>query len=412
MFHDHHRQVRRRLLLAAAATMAGATAPAGAQQGAGHQHGTPAQARKRAELGASAAVDAKGAVWVAYRDSAGAAPFLALQSSSDGGRSWSAPRQLTAESVAAGGESRPKIAFGRDGEILVAYTTPIARPHIGDIRFMRSTDGGRSFSAPTTVHAHREVTTHSFESMIVDQAGRIFIAWVDGRDADAARARGERYAGSGIYYAVSEDGGASFKGDYKIADHSCECCRIGLALNRQGNPVAMWRHVFAPNIRDHALAELAASGAASPLARASFDDWRIDACPHQGPALAYAADGLRHQVWFNGNEEGGGVQYAAVAPGAVRPQPAPLGSAQASQADVAVLGRRVALVWKQFEAGVTAIIARLSDDGGASWRQQELARTAGDSGKPYLVTAPSGILLLWRTDNEGTRVMAAGGKTS
>ena len=398
---DQPRLTRRRLLLAAAAGIAATALPARAQ----HQHGG-----KRAELGISAAVDGAGTIWVASRESAGDAAFLALQSSSDNGRTWSPPRKLTTEAITASGESRPKIAFSRQGEIFIAYTKPIARPHVGDIRFIRSTDGGRTFSAPTTVHAHRAVTTHSFESMIVDGEGRIFIAWVDGRDADAAKARGERYAGSAIYYAVSDDGGAHFRGDYKVADHSCECCRIGLALNRQGNPVALWRHVFAPNVRDHALSELGANGSAAPLQRASFDDWRIDACPHQGPAHAYAADGRRHQVWFNGKEgSGGGVQYAAFAPDGARPAPVSLGNAQASQADIAVQGARVAVAWKQFDGAATAVLARLSDDGGETWREQSPGRTAGDSGKPYLVNSADGIMLVWRTDKEGIRVMPLAG---
>jgi hypothetical protein len=402
MHSDHTRPMRRRLLLAAAAGIASAALPARAQ----HQHG----GGKRAELGISAAVDAAGRIWAVSRDGVGDTAFLALQSSSDNGQSWSAPRQLASEAITASGESRPKIAFGRQNEIYIAYTKPIARPHVGDIRFVRSTDGGRTFSAPATVHAHREVTIHSFESMIVDKEGRIFIAWVDGRDADAAKARGERYAGSAIYYAVSDDGGAHFKGDYKVADHSCECCRIGLALNRQGNPVALWRHVFAPNIRDHALSVLNANGSASPLKRASFDDWRIDACPHQGPAHAYAADGTRHQVWFNGKEgSGGGVQYAAFAADGAQPAPVALGNAQASQADIAVLGAQVAMAWKQFDGSATAVLARVSDDGGASWREQPLARTSGESGKPYLIHAPAGILLVWRTENEGIRVAKVGG---
>jgi len=332
------RPMRRRLLIAAAAGIAATTLPARAQ----HRHG----GGKRAELGISAAVDAAGTIWVASRETSGDASFLALQSSTDSGRSWSPPRQLGSDAITAGGESRPKIAFGRQNDLYLAYTrpNPIARGHVGDIRFIRSTDGGRTFSAPATVHAHGEVTVHSFESMIVDREGRIFIAWVDGRDADAAKARGERYAGSAIYYAVSDDGGAHFKGDYKVADHSCECCRVGLALNRQGNPVALWRHVFVPNIRDHALAELSANGSAAPLRRASFDDWRIDACPHQGPAHAYAADGMRHQVWFNGNEGSkGGVQYAAFAADGAPPTPVVLGNAQASQADIAVQGAQVAV---------------------------------------------------------------------
>jgi hypothetical protein len=397
--HSHQASpLRRRLLLAAAAGIATAALPVRAQ----HQHG----GGKRAELGISAAVDAAGTIWVVSREGAGEASFLALQSSSDNGRSWSPPRQLSSEAVTASGESRPKIAFGQQNDIYIAYTKPIARPHVGDIRFIRSTDGGRTFSAAATVHAHREVTTHSFESMIVDRQGRIFIAWVDGRDADAAKARGERYAGSAIYYAVSNDGGAHFKGDYKVADHSCECCRIGLALNRQGNPVALWRHVYSPNIRDHALSVLDADGSASPLERASFDDWRIDACPHQGPAHAFAADGARHQVWFNGKEgSGGGVQYAAFATDGARIKPVVLGNAQASQADIAVHGARVAMAWKQFDGAATAVLARLSDDGGGSWREQVLARTTGESGKPYLIDAPSGILLAWRTEKEGIRVM-------
>jgi hypothetical protein len=402
MHSDHADPIRRRLLLAAAAGIAATALPARAQ----HQHG----GGKRAELGISAAVDAAGTIWVASREGAGDSAFLAVRSSGDMGHSWSAPRQLGSEAITASGESRPKIAFGKHGEIYIAYTRPIAKPHVGDIRLIRSTDGGRTFSAPATVHAHREVTVHSFESMIVDNDGRIFIAWVDGRDADAAKARGERYVGSAIYYAVSDDGGAQFKGDYKVADHGCECCRIGLALNRQGKPVALWRHVFAPNIRDHALAELGADGSASPLERASFDDWRIDACPHQGPAHAFAADGVRHQVWFNGKEgSGGGLQYAAFPPDGARPLAVGLGNAQASQADIAVRGKAVALAWKQFDGAATVVLARLSDDGGATWREQTLARTAGESGKPYLVDAPAGILLAWRTEQEGVRVTPVAG---
>jgi hypothetical protein len=402
---------RRSLLLAAMAGMAGAASPVGAQHAAGHQHHTPGKAsrRARAELGLSGAIDRDGKLWVASSEAEGDMQFLALRTSVDGGRTWSAAQAAQRqEPVAAGGESRPKIALGSKGEIFIAYTRPIARPHIGDIRFLRSLDHGRSFSEPLTVHANRDVTTHSFESMIVDREGRIFIAWIDGRDADAAKARGERYAGSAIYYAVSDDGGASFRGDYKIADHSCECCRIGLSLDPRGRPVAFWRHVFAPNIRDHALATLDPAGAATPLTRTTFDDWRIDACPHHGPALAYGPDGVRHQVWFNGDERGG-VQYLAVPVKGATPAAVAIGNAQAAHADVAVQGRRIAIVWKQAGDNVTAILARTSEDSGKSWHQAEMARTAGDSSKPYLVAGPSGMIVLWRTEEDGIRTIHVGG---
>lgn len=369
----------------------------------GHFHGP--------DLGTSAAIDKNGRIWVVYKENVNGEQFVALRSSADMGKMWSSPRRIqkTPEPVAANGEARPHIAFGNKGEIYITYTKPIAFPHIGDIRFVRSLDGGQTFSEPITVHKNRDVTVHSFESIVVDGQGRVYVAWVDGRDHEAAKQKHEPYAGSAVYYAVSNDGGGSFNRDYKIADHSCECCRIGLAINPHGTPVAMWRHIFEPNIRDHAIAELGGSGKVMHIQRVTFDDWRVDACPHHGPSLAYATDGTRHQVWFNGKEgDDGGALYAKAGPDGKLGKPISLGSAQASHPDVAVQGRQVAVVWKQFDGTSTAILGRLSNDGGKTWREQEIARTTGDSDKPHLLTSRSTIALLWRTQNEGIRVVTLG----
>jgi hypothetical protein len=372
---------------------------------AGHGHGSH---RKSAELGTSAAIDGDGRIWAVSKQTSADGAFVVLQTSTDLGNTWSEPRRIqkNPEPVAAGGEARPHIVLGPNGEIYISYTKTVAFPHIGDIRFVRSLDGGRTFLEPLTVHANRDVVAHSFESMAVDAEGRIFIAWIDGRDAATAKKQQRPYAGSALYYAVSDDKGASFRGDYRVADHSCECCRIALTLDPKGKPVAMWRHVFAPNIRDHALAELGADGKASPIERVSFDDWRIDACPHHGPSLAFAQDGTRHQVWFNGKEgDEGGALYASATPAGRLGKPQHLGSAQASHPDVAVLGNRVAVVWKQFDGQSTAILLRLSEDGGANWQERELARTAADSDKPHLIMSSSQIVLLWRTQSEGLRIV-------
>jgi hypothetical protein len=384
--------------------------PALAQGNVGHSHGSGA-AHVAQDLGTALAFDRNGRLWGVTKETDNRDQYVALQSSADMGKTWTAPRRIqkAPEPIAARGEARPHIAFGHKGEIYITYTSTVAMPHIGDIRFVRSMDGGQTFSAPVTVHANRDFIVHSFESIVVDQKGRIYIAWVDGRDAEKAKKRQERYAGSGVYYAVSTDQGATFKGDYKIADHSCECCRIGLTLNPQGKPVALWRHVFAPNIRDHALAELRPDGDVSAPMRVTFDDWHIDACPHHGPSLAYTSDGTRHQVWFNGKEgDGGGVQYAAAKANGTMSKPVPLGTAQASHADIAVQGNQIAIVWKQFDGQSTAIHSRMSDDSGNTWKESELARTAGESDKPYLTAAPSGLVLYWRTQNEGIRIVQVG----
>ena len=354
-----------------------------------HQHGATSQTRP-VELGTSTAFDQQGVLWAVSKEVADdGKPSLALQTSANFGKSWSPPRSIVQEPVAARGDERPKIAFGPAGELYLLYTSPAGQknPHIGDIRFVRSTDGGKSFSAPLTVHANRDAIVHSFGSMVVDKKGRIFVAWIDSRDRDGAKARQQAYTGNAVYYAVSTDGGKTFNGDFKVADHSCECCRIALSLDAQGQPVMMWRHVFEPDVRDHAVAVLAVDGSPPKIDRATFDDWRVEACPHHGPSLAFGPDGRRHQVWFNGRDDDkGGVHYATSDRAGQLDNVMPLGSARAAYADVMVQGQQIAIVWKDFDGTKTSIRSKLSKDNGKTWREKELASTTGDSDKPYLTS--------------------------
>lgn len=361
-----------------------------------HKHARP-------ELGTSAAFDAQGRLWIAAKETVQGGAYVTVQASDDLGKTWSAPRRVQEmpEPVAADGEARPKLAFGTQGEMYITYTKPLSRPYTGEVRFVRSTDGGKTFSAPVTVHANRDEITHRFDSIAVDRDGLIYVTWVDKRDVEAAAARGEKYTGAAVYYAVSEDAGKSFRGDYKIADHSCECCRIGLAPGPQGGAVALWRHVFNGDTRDHALAVLDPGGTTPAVRRASFDDWKVNACPHHGPSIAFTPDGRRHQTWFNVKDGEGGIYYAATGTDGALGKPQRLGAPQAAHADVAADGNRIAVAWKQFDGKSTAVVARLSDDGGRTWREKEVARTAGASDQPRLAAGKPGIAMVWRTQDDG-----------
>lgn len=217
-------------------------------------------AQPRTALGTSAAVDRSGALWVAFVRTDGRAAQVLVQRSNDAGTTWSAPLPVAAgERVAADGENRPKLAFGPKDEMYVSWTSPTAEQFTGDVRFARSLDGGRTWSAPIVVHRDRQLLSHRFESLLVDPSGRVWVAWVDKRDLHAARNAGREYAGAAIYYAYSDDRGATWKGDFKLADTSCECCRIALSVDARGRVAALWRHVFPPNERDHAFAFLVPS---------------------------------------------------------------------------------------------------------------------------------------------------------
>lgn len=403
------RQPRRHFLHSLLASAACVALPAFGHDGADHATppatGTGKQG-SAAPLALSAVFDAQGRLWVARVEpastpgGAGKDAQIMLQWSSDGGLHWSAARPVlrTPEAVEANGEGRPKIAFGPSGQVYVSFTRPMAKPHTGDIRFVRSLDDGMSFGEPVTLQSDRAVTGHRFDSMIVDRTGRVYVAWIDKRDGDAAKAAQRPYRGAAIYYTVSHDHGASFAPDRKLADHCCECCRIALSINADGAVVAMWRHVFEPNERDHAMAIIPATGAPAGVSRVSFDHWRIDACPHHGPSMAFDAAGRRHQVWFSAGDEQGGVFYAAASAAGGLASPVRLGSVQASHGEVAAAGQHVVAVWKEYDGRASTILVRQSFDGGVNWKEQTIAASKGNSDHPHLAQYKDAIWLVWNTE--------------
>ena len=361
-------------------------------------------ANASADLGASAAFDSQGRLWAAYKDS----QHVTLRHSADFGRTWSEPQPVNAvpEPVGADGDARPKIAVGAGGELYVTWTQPLSKPYTGYIRFARSLDGGRTFSPAVTVHADRQEITHRFDALAVNRNGQLFIAWVDKRDAQsAAPTKAAQYQGAAVYFAVSDDRGASFRGDYKLADHSCECCRIALLPRDDGSVLALWRHVFAPNVRDHALAQMSADGRAGTLQRATFDDWRIDACPHHGPSLAADADGRLHAVWFTQGPKRAGVFYGRLHEGGVEGLRR-VGGETAEHADLAISGQRIAIAWKEFDGARSQLRAMLSPNGGQSWREQSLAVTAGASDQPRVLERQGRFYVFWNTRQEPLSVIA------
>lgn len=370
-----------------------------------HGHASP-----RAQLASGVAFAPDGRLWLAGLNAQGQL-FVQTAPASDLSR-WGAPRVIATggDTVSADGENRPKLAFGPQGWVVISYTQPLAKPYTGMIRMLRSTDGGQTFSTPFTVHADRQEITHRFESVAFDARGVLHTAWIDKRDMERAPKVGTKpsYTGAAIYRNESRDGGATFGPDLKLADHSCECCRIALATGQDGGMRAMWRHVFEPNVRDHGFAALTtpASPSPTPVVRATFDDWRIDACPHHGPGLALAADGGFHAVWFGIRKQGGedvaAVRYARLqADGSPRLETVrALPDEGAEHADVLASGDRVAVVWRSVDGAQSTLKAWLSTDSGQSFRLVTLASVKGDNDQPRLAQRGQRMVAVWRNSKE------------
>lgn len=385
------------------------------------QHARPDEAEARRQrawderlaiaspLSVGAALDSRGQLWLARVENR----FLRVSRSSDGGRSFSDPVAVTPqpEAVTADAENRPKIAVAADGSVHVSWTQSLAKPMSAHIRYARSTDGGRTFSPPVILNDDRQVISHRFDSLAIDGRGRVAVVWLDARSRTGKTANKSPQTDVALYAALSEDGGATFGRNRKVADHSCQCCRTALTWTAAG-PIAFWRHVFGRNIRDFAIADLNGG----PVLRVTDDEWEIDGCPHHGGGIAVDGRGNLHIAWFTDGAKRKGIFYRRVAQTdfskvgtpLVMSEPLPLGAParQAGHPAVVAAGERVLLAWREFDGQRFSAWAMLSHDTGATWAPpQKLAEAAQQADYALPLLDAQQALVVWNTAAEGLRVL-------
>ena len=356
------------------------------------------QERLTAAVGSSVSVaaDEVGRLWLARMEKG----HVWVSRSDDGGKTFAGDVKVNPEpeAILADGQNRPKVVAG-GGVVAVTWAQALPKLHTGHVRFARSVDGGRSFSAPIIVNSDREEIGHSFPTLAMNGQGRMALVWLDSREKVAQTKTGKKHLGSSIYYVISENRGETFSANTMLADHSCECCRIGLAFAPNGEAQAQWRHVFGDNIRDFAIAPLVAGAS---VQRASEDDWHIAACPHHGGDLSIDESGRRHLVWFTGSPKGPGIYYR-YADGEKMSPPLALGNPDAQAGNPTVFARdgKVWLAWREFDGKQYRVMSQRSFDRGDKWSlPQEVATASNAADLPLFVAGAVKPLLAWYADGK------------
>jgi hypothetical protein len=168
-------------------------------------------------------------------------------------------------------------------------------------------------------------STHTFQSAAIGPDGVIYSAWLDRRELPVGKA--EDYPGGGmkrghvnvldsvaLYLARSTDGGQSFERNVRVADNVCACCRVAFGFS-QGKVLAAWRAVDKNSIRDIAVAVSFDSGQTWTQPRIALKDgWKIDGCPHVGPAFATAGN-KTWLTWVTRTDMRSGVFVASTTDG-------------------------------------------------------------------------------------------------
>jgi hypothetical protein len=206
--------------------------------------------------------------------------------------------------IEAHGEAPPQLAAGEDG-IYVLYVVgkevPGKRYPLSALRFIRSADGGRTWSTPVTVNDGQEFGAHNFHALTAGPDGSLLATWLDARQGK-----------SGVWMSRSTDGGRTWAANRPIyTDPTCPCCRTSVAVAGDGAIYVAWRAILPGDVRDVVVSRSEDAGTTwSAPVRVREDGWVYPGCPHAGPSLAVDRRGTLHVGWWTGKTGEAGVYYA------------------------------------------------------------------------------------------------------
>jgi hypothetical protein len=188
-----------------------------------------------------------------------------------------------------------------------------------DVRLSFSTDDGRTWSPATTPHHDNTQTEHGFASLFQVPGAGLGLVWLDGR---AMKGGHEGHGAGGAMSLRSTMFGRdrAQEAELLVDGRVCECCPTTAAVTSDGVIVA-YRNRSDEEVRDIYVSRLE-NGRWTEGVPVHADNWRIAACPVNGPALAARG---RHVAiaWFTIQNDQGRV-FAAFSNDAGRTFGAPI----------------------------------------------------------------------------------------
>lgn len=281
-----------------------------------------------------------------------------------------------------------------------------------DIRIATSRDDGRTWTRAFAPHADGTRTQHGFVSLFEWPAGAngrrdLGLVWLDGRDqvlkADAPEG-GAMALRTARFDLTTPAGAGRPTSEGVVDDRVCECCPTSVAITDDG-VLAAFRDRSATEVRDIHTTRFE-NGAWTTPVPVHADNWQIDACPVNGPAIS--ARGRRAAVaWFTVKEDVGQA-YVAFSDDAGRTWGQAVrvdDGTSRGHVDVELLDDGSAAVsWIEFADARSQLRVRRVDGAGGRSAPITVAGAPGSgqvSGIPRMARAAGTLVFAWAESGSG-----------
>jgi len=178
------------------------------------------------------------------------------------------------------------------------------------IQVTLSKDAGQSWSEPVVPHQEEIPAEYGFVSMAPIDETSFQMVWLDGRNTKNTTAQSDSHDHSGgqmtLRSAILDfDGNLSY--EMEIDHRVCDCCQTDMTI-LDTVPIVIYRDRSESEIRDISISRYVHSEWSDPV-KIYNDDWKINGCPVNGPAIAQNQDVIS-VVWFTADEDSPKVKVA------------------------------------------------------------------------------------------------------
>ncbi len=307
----------------------------------------------------------------------------------------------------------PSVIALKDGSLAAHWLVKNgAATYAYNVHLSLSHDAGNTWTKPIVPHLDNTQTEHGFVSLIPLNDGRLGAIWLDGRNMSGMKEDHEEDNPLPVsmtlrYAAIDANGKIS--DEAQLDERVCECCQTSATVTNEG-VFAVYRDRSQTEVRDiYSVRQNKGVWASSQPVHA--DNWQLNGCPVNGPAVAATNRNLA-VAWFTGANANPAVKVAfSTDAGATFGAPIPVDEGETQgRVDVVLLPDNSALVcWLSGNAEGGAIKVRRVQIDGRAGPATVIAKTdiSRSSGFPRMALLGKEVHFAWTEFGKPSKIRTA-----